>query len=117
MYAHVNVWRLNDAGATWDDTAARLPTVILVDDGLATGASMRAAVAALRARGPAQIVAAAPTAAPQACEDFRHEVDEVVCLDMPAAFLAVGERYEDFSETSDEEVRALLAEARVATAR
>jgi putative phosphoribosyl transferase len=89
-------------------------TVILVDDGLATGASMRAAVVALRARGPAQIVVAVPTGAPPACDDFRDEVDEVICADTPAHFIAVGERYDDFSDTSDEEVRSLLADARVA---
>ena len=84
-------------------------TVVLVDDGLATGASMRAAVVALRARGPARIVVAVPTAAPEAWEDFRDEVDEVICADTPAHFVAVGERYDDFRETSDEEVRTLLA--------
>jgi putative phosphoribosyl transferase len=89
-------------------------TVILVDDGLATGASMRAAVVALRARGPARIVVAVPTAAPQACDDFRAEVDEVICADTPAHFSAVGERYDDFSDTSDEEVRWLLADAKAA---
>jgi putative phosphoribosyl transferase len=87
-------------------------TVVLVDDGLATGASMRAAVAALRARGPARIVVAVPTASPESCADVRDEVDEVVCADTPAHFIAVGERYDDFGETSDEEVRALLADAR-----
>jgi predicted phosphoribosyltransferase len=89
-------------------------TVILVDDGLATGASMRAAVVALRARGPARIVVAVPTAAPQACDEFREEVDEVICADTPADFSAVGERYDDFRETSDEEVRWLLADAKAA---
>ena len=89
-------------------------TVILVDDGLATGASMRAAVGALRALGPARIVVAVPTAAPQACDDFRKEVDEVICADTPAHFIAVGERYDDFSDTSDEEVRWLLADAKAA---
>jgi len=89
-------------------------TVILVDDGLATGASMRAAVVALRARGPARIVVAVPTAAPQACDDFREEVDEVICADTPAHFIAVGDRYDDFSDTSDEEVRSLLADAKPA---
>jgi putative phosphoribosyl transferase len=89
-------------------------TVVLVDDGLATGASMRAAVVALRAQRPARIVVAVPTAAPEACDDFRHEVDEVICVDTPAHFTAVGERYDDFSETSDEEVRWLLANAKAA---
>jgi predicted phosphoribosyltransferase len=85
-------------------------TVILVDDGLATGASMRAAVVALRALGPARIVVAVPTAAPATCD----EVDEVICADTPAHFIAVGERYDDFSDTSDEEVRWLLEEAKAA---
>jgi putative phosphoribosyl transferase len=79
-------------------------TMIVVDDGLATGASMRAAVVALRALGPARIVVAVPTAAPAACDDFRDEVDEVICADTPA----------DFTATSDEEVRSLLADAKAA---
>jgi putative phosphoribosyl transferase len=86
-------------------------TVVLVDDGLATGASMRAAVVALRAQRPARIVVAVPTAAPEACEDFRDEVDEVICAETPAQFVAVGERYDDFRDTTDEEVRALLSRA------
>ncbi len=89
-------------------------TVVLVDDGLATGASMRAAVMALRAGGPARIVVAVPTAAPETCDEFRHEVDEVICADTPAYFIAVGERYDDFRDTGDEEVRALLALAKAA---
>jgi len=89
-------------------------TVVLVDDGLATGASMRAAVVALRARGPARIVVAVPTAAPEACDDFRDEVDELVCAETPAHFTAVGERYDDFRDTSDEEVRTLLTGLRAA---
>ncbi len=89
-------------------------TVVLVDDGLATGASMRAAVMALRARRPAQIVVAVPTAASQACDELRDLADDVVCVETPAYFVAVGERYDDFRETSDEEVRTLLAEAQAA---
>jgi predicted phosphoribosyltransferase len=89
-------------------------TVVLVDDGLATGASMRAAVMALRARRPAQIVVAVPTAAPEACDELRDLADDVVCAETPAYFVAVGERYDDFRETSDEEVRTLLAEAKAA---
>jgi predicted phosphoribosyltransferase len=89
-------------------------TVVLVDDGLATGASMRAAVMALRARRPAQIVVAVPTAAPQACDELRGLADDVVCAETPEYFVAVGERYDDFRETSDEEVRTLLAEAKAA---
>jgi predicted phosphoribosyltransferase len=82
--------------------------VILVDDGLATGATMRAAVAALRAQDPARIIVAVPTAAPEACEAFEHEVDEIVCLTTPWPFFGVGASYQDFSQTTDEEVRRLL---------
>jgi predicted phosphoribosyltransferase len=84
-------------------------TVILVDDGLATGASMRAAARALRALEPARIVVAVPTAAPETCAAFGAEVDEVVCAITPDPFVAVGLWYEDFSQTSDDEVRELLA--------
>ncbi len=83
-------------------------TVILVDDGLATGSTMRAAVAALRRLGPARIVVAVPTAAPSTCEEFRHEADACVCEITPEPFFAVGCWYEDFSQTTDEEVRDLL---------
>lgn len=83
-------------------------TVILVDDGLATGATMRAAVAALRQHAPERIVVAVPTAAAETCEALRPLVDEVVCLNTPEPFLAVGFWYENFSQTSDDEVRALL---------
>ena len=86
-------------------------TVMLVDDGLATGSTMRAAVAAVRRRGAARIVVAVPVGAPEACADFRLEVDEFVCLLTPDWFAAVGEWYEDFSQTTDEEVRDLLAHA------
>ncbi len=86
-------------------------TVILTDDGLATGATMRAAVAALRRRGPAAIVVAVPVAAPATCEAFRAIVEEVVCLVLPEPFEAVGYWYADFSQTTDEEVRDLLARA------
>ena len=86
-------------------------TVILIDDGLATGASMRAAVAALRLQNPARIVVGVPTAAPQTCEALRPEVDEIVCAMTPEPFYGVGRWYEDFSQTTDEEVRALLEEA------
>ena len=84
-------------------------TVILVDDGLATGASMRAAVVALRQRHPARLVVAVPIASAATCEEFRDLVDEVVCAQTPEPFLAVGYWYEDFSQTKDEEVRELLA--------
>jgi putative phosphoribosyl transferase len=86
-------------------------TVILIDDGLATGASMRAAVAGLRAQRPARIVIAVPTAAPEACEAFQSEVDEIVCAVTPELFYGVGRWYEDFSQVTDEEVRNLLQEA------
>jgi predicted phosphoribosyltransferase len=87
-------------------------TVILVDDGLATGSSMRAAVAALRQMGPDKIVVAVPVAAAETCAEFSREVDEVVCARTPEPFRAVGWWYEDFGQTSDEEVRDLLAAAR-----
>jgi predicted phosphoribosyltransferase len=86
-------------------------TVILVDDGLATGATMRAAVATLRAMGAARVVAAVPVAPPETCAALREVVDEMVCVQTPDPFLAVGAWYEDFSETSDETVRALLRRA------
>ena len=84
-------------------------TVILVDDGLATGYTMRAAVEALRQLGAARIVAAVPVAAPQVCDAFRDLADEIVCAITPDVFYAVGLWYEDFGQTSDEEVEALLA--------
>jgi putative phosphoribosyl transferase len=86
-------------------------TVILVDDGLATGATMRAAALALRARDPGRLVVAVPVAAAQTCAEFRDDVDEVVCAVTPELFLAVGSWYEDFSQTTDEEVRELLERA------
>jgi putative phosphoribosyl transferase len=84
-------------------------TVILVDDGLATGASMQAAAGAVRRREPARIVVAVPVASRATCDRFRDEVDEVVCAVTPEPFYAVGNWYEDFSQTSDDEVRELLA--------
>jgi putative phosphoribosyl transferase len=86
-------------------------TVILVDDGLATGSTMRAAAVALRQMHPAKIVVAVPVAALETCDDFRNEVDEVVCAVTPEPFMAVGVWYSDFSQTSDEEVRELLERA------
>ena len=86
-------------------------TVILVDDGIATGSTMRAAIRALRRREPARIIAAAPMAAPQAVEELEGEADEVVCCIAPDPFLAVGFWYRDFAQTSDQEVRALLERA------
>jgi predicted phosphoribosyltransferase len=89
-------------------------TVIVVDDGLATGASMQAAVRALRAERPARIVIAVPTGAPMTCDTLRARVDSLVCLSMPEPFYAVGLYYEDFRPTSDAEVSELLAVARKA---
>ncbi|PYL53164.1 MAG: phosphoribosyl transferase [Verrucomicrobia bacterium] len=86
-------------------------TVILIDDGLATGATMRAAVKALRQRRAAKIVVAVPVGPPDTCKEFEDEADEVVCASAPEFFQAVGQYYEDFSQTSDEEVRELLARA------
>ena len=87
-------------------------TVFLVDDGLATGSTMRAAVAALRQQQPARIIVAVPVAAPSTCAELRAEVDEIVCAATPEPFYAVGLWYEDFSETTDEEVRDLLERTR-----
>lgn len=84
-------------------------TVILVDDGLATGATMRAAVAALRRLGPARIVVAVPVAAPNACAEFEQQADQFVCEITPEPFHAVGLWYQDFLPTTDDEVRDLLA--------
>jgi putative phosphoribosyl transferase len=84
-------------------------TVILVDDGLATGASMRAAVEALRHEEPAHIVVAVPVAAPETCNAFRDLVDEIICAETPEPFQAVGLWYDDFSQTTDDDVRDLLA--------
>jgi predicted phosphoribosyltransferase len=84
---------------------------VLVDDGLATGASMRAAVEALRRRKPAQVVVAVPTAPESACRELEATADEVVCARTPPAFAAVGEAYENFAQTTDDEVRDLLRAA------
>ena len=84
-------------------------TVILVDDGLATGSTMRAAVAALRQLGPERIVVAVPVGAPETCAEFQDEADEAVCAITPDPFYAVGYWYADFEPTSDDEVRSLLS--------
>jgi predicted phosphoribosyltransferase len=89
------------------DVAGR--TVILVDDGLATGATMRAAVQALRQQQPGRIVAAVPTASPDTCQVLKAEADDVVCAITPEPFFAVGHWYDDFTQTTDDEVRELLA--------
>ncbi len=82
-------------------------TVILVDDGLATGSSMRAAVAALRKENPARIVVAVPVAAPEVCDAFRSIADDIICAETPDPFNAVGLWYHDFSQTTDDEIREL----------
>jgi putative phosphoribosyl transferase len=87
-------------------------TVILVDDGLATGSTMRAAAAALRQQNPARIVIAVPVSAPETCDEYRMGVDEIICAATPIRFRAVGKWYEDFSQTTDEEVHDLLERAR-----
>jgi putative phosphoribosyl transferase len=86
-------------------------TVIVVDDGLATGSTMLAAIESIRARKPAGIVLAVPVAPPETCERFRREVTDLVCLSSPAGFGAVGEWYDDFAQVSDREVIDLLHEA------
>jgi predicted phosphoribosyltransferase len=86
--------------------------VILVDDGLATGSTMRAAAAALREQNPAKIVVAVPVSAPQTCDEYRMGVDEIVCAKTPEPFMGVGMWYRDFSQTTDEEVRELLDRSR-----
>jgi predicted phosphoribosyltransferase len=83
-------------------------TVILVDDGLATGATMRAAVEALRQQEPRRIVVAVPTASPDTCEALKAEADDVICAMTPEPFFAVGHWYDDFRQTTDDEVRDLL---------
>ncbi len=85
--------------------------VILVDDGLATGATMRVAVKALRQSGAAKIVVAVPVGPPDTCREVKQEADETICLSTPEFFHAVGQYYEDFSQTSDEDVRQLLSQA------
>lgn len=91
------------------DVAGRVS--IVVDDGLATGASMTVAARALRARGPARIVAALPVAPYDAAERIGNEVDEFVCVSAPELFFSVSQFYSDFSETTDDDVRAILAHA------
>ena len=86
--------------------------MIVVDDGLATGSTMRAAVLAIRQQHPALVVAAVPVGAAETCVMLRQDADEVVCAAMPSPFRAVGLWYRDFPQASDEEVRDLLEEAR-----
>jgi len=87
-------------------------TVILVDDGLATGSTMRAAAAALRQQAPARIVVAVPVSARETCDEYRMGVDEIICAATPGRFYGVGRWYRDFSQTTDEEVRELLKRSR-----
>jgi predicted phosphoribosyltransferase len=84
--------------------------VLLVDDGLATGSTMMAAVEAVRSRAPARVVVAVPVGAPETCEALARMADEVICASQPESFAAVGQCYLDFEQTSDEEVRELLRE-------
>src|SRR3981189_3549403 len=99
--------RLYRGGRPAPDVTGR--TVILVDDGLATGSTMHAAIEALRQLRPARIVVAVPTAPPETCEEMRAKVDDVICAITPEPFHAVGLWYQDFAQTTDEEVRNLLA--------
>jgi putative phosphoribosyl transferase len=86
-------------------------TIILIDDGLATGATMRAACAAVRQQQPARVVIAVPVAAPQVCDEMQQEADEVVCAMMPPSLGGIGGWYVDFRQTTDDEVRQLLNQA------
>ncbi len=86
-------------------------TVIVVDDGLATGSTMRAAVRALRQSNPGRIVVAAPVAAAETCRSLAQEADELVCCNVPESFYAVSAWYEEFGQTTDQEVRNLLESA------
>jgi putative phosphoribosyl transferase len=97
-------------GRPLPDLAGR--TVILIDDGLATGATMQAAVLALREESPARIVVAVPVAAAETCDELRLLVNEIVCAETPTPFYAVGLWYEDFAQTTDEEVHELLSAAK-----
>ena len=98
-------------------TALGSKIVILVDDGLATGSTMRAAVQAVRAHNPGKVIVAVPVGAPDTCEQFAGVADETVCARTPEPFSAVGLWYRDFSQTGDDEVRALLQQhaARIAS--
>lgn len=87
-------------------------TIILIDDGLATGSTIRAAAQAIRRQAPARIIVAVPVSAQETCDEYRIGVDEIVCALTPEPFFGVGQWYLDFSQTTDEEVRDLLAQAR-----
>ncbi|MES2534710.1 MAG: phosphoribosyltransferase [Pseudomonadota bacterium] len=101
--------KLYCAGRMLPDLQGR--TIILVDDGLATGSTMLAAVSALREKKPARLVVAVPVAAADTCSRMRAQADDVICLRTPEPFNAVGQWYRDFTQTSDEEVKTLLAQA------
>lgn len=92
-------------------TDVRNRTLILVDDGLATGSTVLAAVRALRSEGAGRIVVAVPVASPEACEQLGEEADDVICAVTPEPFNAVGLWYQDFSQTTDDEVKELIARA------
>ena len=87
-------------------------TVILVDDGVATGSTIRAAIAALREQRPGRLVVAVPTAPPEVCELLRQEADELICLLSPENFMAISIWYDEFGQVEDDEVRSLLDAAR-----
>jgi putative phosphoribosyl transferase len=91
-------------------------TVILVDDGIATGSTLRAAIATLRQKNPKEIVVAVPVAPVSTCESLRAIVDKIICLSMPEPLISIGMWYVDFSQTSDQEVRHLLAQQTIKTA-
>lgn len=99
-------------GTEFSKAEVRRQTVILVDDGLATGSTMRAAVAALKQKHPDRIVVAIPVGSASTCDALEKEVDEIVCVQKPEEFQAVGQWYKDFSQTSDDEVRELLHRTR-----
>jgi predicted phosphoribosyltransferase len=102
--------RLEEYRGDRPPVVARDRRVILVDDGLATGSTMRAAVKALRQDQPKEIAVAVPVAALDTCREMQNEVDKIVCLRTPPDFAAVGRWYEDFSQTTDDEVRDLLSD-------
>lgn len=95
----------------WPAPEIRGRCVIVIDDGLATGSTMRAAVSALRTQQPSQIVVAVPVAPAETVTEFQREVDEIVCPATPEGFMSIGQWYEDFPQTSDQEVRGLLNRA------
>jgi len=101
--------RLYRGARTEPDVSGK--TVILIDDGLATGSTMRAAVEALAQQNPARVVVAVPVSAPETCDEYRMGVDEIICAQTPEPFMGVGMWYQDFSQTTDTEVRDLLAKA------